>query len=146
MRLSRVQFTVWEMMTVTCVCAILLSLSPHIYWFHVIVGGSLLGFMLHRRRSGKGVIGGVSGGWASATLVAVLAYMGPIDRGGPMQWAIRHRPVSESVSLSILGASVGLSVSTCLSLFPAALGRFGFVRGVTGRWLRLSPVRPGPKP
>jgi hypothetical protein len=43
---------------------------------------------------GRGIVGAVAGGWVCGTSVAALAYLGPIDRGRPMQFMMRRHPLS----------------------------------------------------
>ena len=120
MRLAHLRFSVGDLMVVICGFGMLLSLSPHIYWFYPMVAGSLLGYALHRRLFGKGVLGGVVGGWGASAVVAALAYIGSIDRGGPVQWAMRHSPAIEIGILSVIGTFTGLFIGVCLWLVATA--------------------------
>ncbi len=72
------------------------------------------------------------GGVASAALVAILAYLGPVDPGGPLQYGMRNLPLLESGILSIYGGLTGLFVGGSLCIITTMLNKLSGYRSTRG--------------
>jgi uncharacterized membrane protein YqgA involved in biofilm formation len=95
MRFRRFRFTIGELLGVVAGCGVLFSVRPHIYWGYLIIFGSIAGFALHRKISGRGILGAIVGAGIAGVGISIGAYLGLIDPGGPMQHGMRTYPEIE---------------------------------------------------